>query len=98
MLTTNPQPGKGNAYMCNVIFSAIQFWMDRRSGKGEFWEHDRTNVGLGECLNEALDYILILHMYIWRLHCGVIIFLGIQYPMDVYGYTDMGILKSVMYL
>jgi hypothetical protein len=23
---------------------------------------------------------------------------GIQYPMDVYGYTDMGILRSVMYL
>jgi hypothetical protein len=21
------------AYMCNVIFEAIQFWMDRRSGK-----------------------------------------------------------------
>jgi hypothetical protein len=33
MLTTNPQPGRGNAYMCNVIFSAIKFWMDRRSGK-----------------------------------------------------------------
>jgi hypothetical protein len=32
------------------------------------------------------------------LHCGLIIFLGIQYPMDVYGYTDIGILKSVMYL
>jgi hypothetical protein len=25
-------------------------------------------------------------------------FLGIQYPMDVYGYTDMGILRNVMYL
>jgi hypothetical protein len=33
MLITNPQPGKGNAYMCNVIFSVIQFWMDQRSGK-----------------------------------------------------------------
>jgi hypothetical protein len=27
-----------------------------------------------------------------------IYFSGIQYPMDVYGYTDMGILRSVMYL
>jgi hypothetical protein len=25
-------------------------------------------------------------------------FSGIQYPMDVYGYTNMGILRSVMYL
>jgi hypothetical protein len=23
---------------------------------------------------------------------------GIQYPMDVFGYIDMGILRSVMYL
>jgi hypothetical protein len=28
----NPQPGKGNGYMCIVIFEAIQFSMDRRSG------------------------------------------------------------------
>jgi hypothetical protein len=61
------------------------------------WEHDRTNVGLGECLIVALDYIHVPHMYIWRLRCGVFTFPGIQYPMDVYGYTDMGILRSVMY-
>jgi hypothetical protein len=24
--------------------------------------------------------------------------LGIEYPVDVYGHTDMGILRSVMYL
>jgi hypothetical protein len=29
---------------------------------------------------------------VWSIY-----FSGIQYPMDVYGYTDMGILKSVMY-
>ena len=62
------------------------------------WEHDRTNVGLGKCLIVALDYIHVPHMYIWRLRCGVFSFLGIQYPMDVYGYTYMGILRSVMYL
>jgi hypothetical protein len=27
-----------------------------------------------------------------------LLLLGIQYPMDVYGYTNMGILRSVMYL
>jgi hypothetical protein len=27
-----------------------------------------------------------------------IYFSGIQYAMDMYGYTDMGILRSVMYL
>jgi hypothetical protein len=27
-----------------------------------------------------------------------IYFSGIQYPMDVYGYIDMGILRSVIYL
>jgi hypothetical protein len=27
-----------------------------------------------------------------------IYFSGIQYHMDVYGYTDMGMLRSVMYL
>jgi hypothetical protein len=30
---------------------------------------------------------------IWNIY-----FSGIQYPMDVYGYTNMGILRSVMYL
>jgi hypothetical protein len=29
---------------------------------------------------------------------GSIYFSGIQYPMDVYEYTDMGILRSVMYI
>jgi hypothetical protein len=62
------------------------------------WEHDRTIVGLGECLLVALDYIHVPHMYIWRLRCGVFTFLGIRYPMGVYGYTNMGILRSVMYL
>jgi hypothetical protein len=46
----------------------------------------------------VLDYIHVTHMYIWRLRWGVFTFLGIQYPMDIYGYTDMGILRSVMYL
>jgi hypothetical protein len=46
----------------------------------------------------ALDYIHVLHMYIRKLRCGVFTFSGIQYPMDVYGYTDMGILRIVMYL
>jgi hypothetical protein len=44
------------------------------------WEHDQTNVGLGECLIVALDYIHVLHMYIWKLRCGVFTFQGIQYP------------------
>jgi hypothetical protein len=46
----------------------------------------------------ALDYIHVTHMYISRLRCGVFTFLGIRYPMDVYGYRDMGILRSVIYL
>jgi hypothetical protein len=95
MLTTNPQPGKGNAYMCNVIFSAIQFWMDRRSGKGEMWEHDRTTVGLGESIKSAWLYTCFTYVYMkatmWSNH-----FSGIQYPMDVYEYTNMGVLRSVM--
>jgi hypothetical protein len=39
------------------------------------------------------------NIYIYRkVAMWIIYFSGIPYPMDVYGYTDMGILKSVMYL
>jgi hypothetical protein len=44
----------------------------------------------------ALDYIHVLHMYIRKLRCGVIIFLGIQYPMDVWVYKHGNTEKCIV--
>ena len=83
--------------MCIVIFENHSVW--NGSTPKVRWDVRAwpNNCRSREEYKKALDYIHVPHMYIWRLRCGVITFLGIQYPMCVYGYTNMGILRSVMY-
>jgi hypothetical protein len=71
--------------------------MDRRSGKVRCESMTEQTLVWKECKKRLIIYMF--HICIYE-GCDVeyLFFLGIQYPMGVYGYTDMGILRSVMYL
>jgi hypothetical protein len=83
--------------MCNVIFCGhsvlngstlkvrwdVRAWLNKRRSRGEYKKR------------------LIIYMFYICIYegCDVeYLLFGIQYPMDVYGYTDMRILRSVMSL
>jgi hypothetical protein len=62
----------------------VRAWPDKRRSRGV--------LNCGAWLYTCYTYVY-MKAAMWSNY-----FFGIQYPMDVYGYTDMGILRSVMYL